>query len=141
MLPQVLATIHVTFDGESRSRAFGLYGAILSLGGALGPVLGGVLVQADLFGLGWRTIFLINLPIGLAVIVLGWKFIMESTAEKAERLDLLGILLSALAVVLIVFPLTEGPAYDWPAWSFMMLVGGVLVLGVFIAQQRHRQHD
>ncbi|MFE9283695.1 MFS transporter [Nocardiopsis alba] len=141
MLPQVLATIHVTFEGEHRSRAFGLYGAILSLGSALGPVLGGVLVQADLLGLGWRPIFLINLPVGLAVIVLGRRFITESIAERAERFDVAGMLLSALAVLLLVLPLTEGPVYDWPAWAFAMLVGAVLVLGVFIAQQRRRQHD
>lgn len=140
MLPQVLATVHVTFDGENRSRAFGLYGAILSLGSALGPVLGGVLVQADLFGLGWRTIFLINLPIGLAVVVLGRRFIIESTAEKAERLDIAGMVLSALAVVLIVFPLTEGPSHDWPLWSFVMLAASFLIAGIFIAQQRRRQH-
>ncbi|MEV6560282.1 MFS transporter [Nocardia sp. NPDC051756] len=139
MIPQVLATFHVTFDGANRSRAFGLFGAVLAMANVLGPVLGGVLTEADLFGLSWRPIFLINVPVGLAVILLGRTFITESTAAKADRLDLAGVLLSALAMVLIVFPLTEGQAHGWPLWSFAMFGGGLLVLGVFLRhQQRHR---
>ncbi|QBS44533.1 MFS transporter [Nocardia sp. CS682] len=141
MIPQVLATLHVTFDGETRSRAFGLYGAILAMGNVAGPVLGGVLTEADLFGLSWRPIFLINVPIGLAVIILGRKFIAESTEAAADRLDLLGVLLSAIAMVLIVFPLTEGHAHGWPLWCFAMLVGGLLVLGVFLRHQQRRKND
>ncbi|WP_194836780.1 MFS transporter [Nocardia sp. XZ_19_369] len=141
MIPQVLATMHVTFDGENRSRAFGLYGAVLSMGSVLGPVLGGLLTEADLFGLSWRPIFLINVPVGLAVIILGRKFIIESTAAKADRLDLTGMLLSAMAMVLIVFPLTEGHTHHWPLWCFAMLACGLLVLGVFLRQQQRRKDD
>ncbi|MGI5478789.1 MFS transporter [Streptomyces lavendofoliae] len=141
MIPQVLATLHVTFDGENRSRAFGLYGAVLSLASVLGPVLGGVLTQLDLFGLSWRPIFLINVPVGLAVIVLGRKFVPESTAPDADRLDLTGVLLSALAMALIVFPLTEGNTHHWPLWCFAMLAGGLLALGVLLRHQRRRQDD
>ncbi|MEV6047064.1 MFS transporter [Streptomyces xanthochromogenes] len=140
MIPQVLATLHVTFDGENRSRAFGLYGAVLSLANVLGPVLGGLLTEADLFGLSWRPIFLINVPVGLAVIVLGRKVIPESTAERADRLDLTGMLLSALAIVLVLFPLTEGHAHHWPLWCFAMLGAGLLALGVFLRHQRGKQN-
>ncbi|MFI0976317.1 MFS transporter [Streptomyces sp. NPDC021093] len=139
MIPQVLATLHVTFDGENRSRAFGLYGAVLSLANVLGPVLGGLLTEADLLGLSWRPIFLINVPVGLAVIVLGRRFIPESTVRKADRLDLPGMALSALAVVLIVFPLTEGHLHHWPLWCFAMLAAGLLVLGVFLRHQQRKQ--
>ncbi len=141
MIPQVLASLHVTFDGENRSRAFGLYGAVLSLGSVLGPVLGGVLTEADLFGLGWRPIFLINVPVGLAVIILGRKFILKSTAQKAGRLDLTGMLLSALAVVLVIFPLTEGHTHHWPLWCFAMLTTGLLVLSIFLRHQQRRKDD
>lgn len=141
MLPQVLATIHVTFDGESRSRAFGLYGATLSIGSVLGPVLAGVLLNLDLFGWGWRSIFLVNLPVGLAVLVLGRMFIPESTSETPERLDVTGMVLSAVAVVLIVFPLTTGTEQGWPAWCFLMLAAGVVAVVVFVLQQRRRQDD
>ncbi|MFI6866251.1 MFS transporter [Nocardia sp. NPDC050406] len=138
MMPQVLATLHVTFAGENRSRAFGLFGAVLAMGSVVGPVLGGVLTEADLFGLSWRPIFLINVPIGLAVIILGREFITESTAAKADRLDLVGVGLSATAMVLIVFPLTEGNAHDWALWCFAMLAGGLLVLGIFVRHQQRR---
>ncbi|MFG2339555.1 MFS transporter [Streptomyces yangpuensis] len=141
MIPQVLATLHVTFDGESRSRAFGLYGAVLSIANVLGPVMGGLLTEADLFGLSWRPIFLVNVPVGLAVLLLGRKFIPESTAHKADRLDLTGMTLSALTVVLIVFPLSEGHLHHWPLWCFALLGAGLLMLGVFLRQQQRKRDD
>lgn len=136
MVPQVLATIHVTFDGESRAKAFGMYGMIMSLGGVLGPVLGAVLTSADVAGLGWRTIFLINLPIGLATVLLGLRFIPESREQQARRLDPLGMVLSSAGLLLIAYPLTVGGEQHWPTWSFVMLIAGVVVLAVFVAQQR-----
>ncbi|MFE6163038.1 MFS transporter [Streptomyces sp. NPDC056486] len=141
MIPQVLATIHVTFDGQSRSKAFGLYGAVLSIANVLGPVMGGLLTEADLFGLSWRPIFLVNVPVGLAVLFLGRKFIPESTARKADRLDLTGMVLSALAIVLIVFPLSEGYLRHWPLWCFAMLAAGLLALGVFLRHQQRKQDN
>ncbi|MFG3284422.1 MFS transporter [Streptomyces sp. NPDC048111] len=141
MIPQVLATLHVTFDGENRSRAFGLYGAVLSLANVLGPVLGGLLTEADLGGLSWRPIFLVNVPVGLAVLLLGRRFVPESSVPKADRLDLTGTLLSASAIVLILFPLTEGRAHHWPLWCFVMLAAGLLALGVLLRQQQRRQHS
>ncbi|WP_370419078.1 MFS transporter [Streptomyces sp. QH1-20] len=136
MVPQVLATIHVTFDGESRAKAFGLYGMIMSLGGVLGPVLGAALTSADLFGLDWRPIFLINLPIGLATVLLGLRFLPESRDRQARRLDPLGMVLSSAGLLLIAYPLTVGGERHWPAWSLAMAAAGVLVLAVFVAQQR-----
>ncbi|MEG8178849.1 MFS transporter [Nocardia terpenica] len=141
MMPQVLATLHVTFTGENRSRAFGLFGAVLAMGSVVGPVLGGVLTEADLFGLSWRPIFLINVPVGLAVLLLGRTVITESTAAKADRLDLTGVGLSAIAMVLIVFPLTEGHTHGWPLWCVALLAGGLLILGVFLRHQQRRGGD
>jgi EmrB/QacA subfamily drug resistance transporter len=144
MIPQVLATLHVTFEGQSRSRAFGLYGAVLSLANVLGPVMGGLLTEADLFGLSWRPIFLVNVPVGLAVFLLGRKFIPESTAPKTDRPDrpdLTGMALSALATVLIVFPLSEGHLHHWPLWCFAMLAAGLLALGVFLRHQQRKQDN
>ncbi|MEU2561044.1 MFS transporter [Streptomyces longispororuber] len=139
MIPQVLATLHVTFEGQNRSKAFGLYGAVLSLANVVGPVLGGLLTEADLFGLSWRPIFLVNVPVGLAVLLLGRRFIPESTVRRADRLDVTGVLLSASAVVLIVFPLTEGHLRHWPLWCFALLAAGVLALGAFLRHQYGRQ--
>ncbi|MFD8477516.1 MFS transporter [Streptomyces globisporus] len=136
MVPQVLATLHVTFDEGSRTKAFGLYGTVMSLGTVLGPVLGGVLTQANLFGLGWRPVFLINLPIGLAAVALGLRYIPESLDPTTRRLDPLGMFLSALGLLLITLPLTLGGEHGWPAWTFTAMAAGLLVLAVFIAQQR-----
>lgn len=141
MLPQVLATIHVTFSGEARSKAFGRFGAILTIGAVLGPVLSGALLEPDLFGLGWRSIFLINLPICIAVLVLGRLFIEESTSESPERPDFLGMFLSALAVVLIVFPLTQGAQHGWPLWTFALLLAGIGTIAEFVIQQKGRQDN
>ncbi|GAA0455387.1 MFS transporter [Streptomyces sp. NPDC046215] len=141
MIPQILATLHVTFEGQNRSKVFGLYGAVMSLANVLGPVMGGLLTEADLFGLTWRPIFLVNVPVGLAVILLGRRFIPESTAKKADRLDLTGMLLSALAIVLIIFPLTEGHLHHWPLWCFALLAAGLLALGVFLRHQQRKQHN
>ncbi|MFJ4877019.1 MFS transporter [Streptomyces sp. NPDC088745] len=141
MIPQVLATLHVAFEGHRRSKAFGLYGAVLAIANVLGPVLGGVLTEADLFGLSWRPVFLVNVPVGLAVLLLGRAFVPESTLRGADRLDLAGMLLSGLAVVLILVPLTEGHARRWPLWCFAVLAAGVLVLGVFLRHQKRKQDD
>ncbi|MFE5488928.1 MFS transporter [Streptomyces virginiae] len=141
MIPQVLASLHVTFEGQSRSKAFGLYGAVLSIANVLGPVLGGLLTEADLFGLSWRPIFLINVPVGLAVIFLGRRYIPESTEKGANRPDLAGMALSALALVLIIFPLTEGHLHHWPLWVFALLAAGLLTLAVFLRHQKNKQDN
>ena len=141
MIPQILATLHVTFEGQNRSKVFGLYGAVMSLANVLGPVMGGLLTEADLFGLSWRPIFLVNVPVGLAVFLLGRRFIPESTVKTAARPDLTGMLLSALAVVLIVFPLSEGHLPHWLLWRFAMLATGLLVLGVFLRHQQRKQDN
>ncbi|GAA1541953.1 MFS transporter [Streptomyces albidochromogenes] len=138
MVPQVLATLHVTFDEGSRAKAFGLYGTVMSLGSVIGPVLGGVLTQADLFGLGWRPIFLINLPIGIAAVVLGRRYLPESHDRTAGRLDPLGMFLSALGLLLITLPLTMGGEHDWPVWTFATMAAGLLVLAVFLVQQKSK---
>ncbi|WP_212764867.1 MFS transporter [Streptomyces sp. I05A-00742] len=138
MIPQVLATLHVTFDEGSRAKAFSLYGTVMSLGSVAGPVLGGVLTCADVFGLGWRPIFLINVPIGLATVLLGLRYLPESRDLAARRLDLTGMILAALGLLLITYPLTVGGAHQWPAWSFLMMAGGLLTLAVFVVQQRAR---
>ncbi|MFD6875701.1 MULTISPECIES: MFS transporter [unclassified Streptomyces] len=136
MVPQVLATLHVTFDERSRAKAFGLYGSVMSLGSVTGPVLGGVLTQADLFGLGWRPIFLINLPIGIAAVIVGRRFLPESRDRAARRLDPWGMVLSALGLLLITLPLTVGGEHGWPAWTFSTMGAGLLVLALFVAQQK-----
>ncbi|MER7989857.1 MFS transporter [Streptomyces noursei] len=136
MVPQVLATVHVTFDGSARAKAFGLYGTVMSVGSVAGPVLGGVLTEADLFGLAWRPIFLINIPLGIAALLLGHGFLTESRNGQALRLDPLGMVLSALGLLLVAYPLSAGGAQHWPWWTRTAMAAGVAVLVGLAFQQR-----
>ncbi|MFE0107396.1 MFS transporter [Streptomyces sp. NPDC059009] len=138
MVPQVLATLHVAFSGSARAKAFGLYGTVMSVGSVAGPVLGGMLTQADLFGLTWRSIFLINVPLGIAAVLLGRRYISESRDRRALRLDPLGTVLSALGLLLIAYPLSAGGALGRPWWTFAAMTAGAAVLAGLVLQQRSR---
>ncbi|MFB6517390.1 MFS transporter [Streptomyces sp. NPDC056401] len=138
MVPQVLAIIHVTFPPHERGKVFGLFGAIIGLGAVSGPMLGALLTEWNIAGLEWRPIFLINLPVGIAGVILGRKFISESKAPKALRLDLVGVVLATLALVMLIFPLTHGRENDWPVWGFVCMIASPAVFGVFIAYEKHK---
>lgn len=138
MVPQVLAIIHVTFPPHERGKVFGLFGAIVGLGAVSGPMLGALLTQWNLFGLEWRPIFLINLPVGIAGVILGRKFITESKAPQALRLDLVGVVLATLALVMLIFPLTQGRENDWPLWGFVCMGLAPFVFAGFIAYEKYK---
>ncbi|RUS02374.1 MFS transporter [Pectobacterium polaris] len=138
LFPQVYASIRVNFDGDDSRRAFGLLGMTLGLAAIAGQVLGGWLVHANLFGLGWRSIFLINVPIGLLAIAAA-RFIPESRTPQRPSLDWLGVALVSVGLTLLLVPLIEGPGQGWPAWSLWMLATATLLLAIFYRQQERRQ--
>ncbi|MCA6969554.1 MFS transporter [Pectobacterium carotovorum] len=138
LFPQVYASIRVNFDGDDSRRAFGLLGMTLGLAAIAGQVLGGWLVHANLFGLGWRSIFLINVPIGLLAIASA-RFIPESRTPQRPSLDWAGVALVSVGLTLLLVPLIEGPEQGWPAWSLWMLATAALLLTVFHRQQERRQ--
>ncbi len=138
LFPQVYASIRVNFDGNDSRRAFGLLGMTLGLAAIAGQVLGGWLVHANLFGLGWRSIFLINVPIGLLAIASA-RFIPESRTPQRPSLDWAGVALVSVGLTLLLVPLIEGPGQGWPAWSLGMLATATLLLTVFHRQQERRQ--
>ncbi|GAA3230597.1 hypothetical protein GCM10020256_44440 [Streptomyces thermocoprophilus] len=119
MVPQVLSIVHATFPAEERGKVFGLFGAIVGLGAVSGPLLGALLTEWDLFGLAWRPIFLINLPVGIAGLLLGSRFITESRAPRALKLDLVGVALVTLGLLMLLYPLTRGRELGWPVWGGM----------------------
>ena len=136
MTPQTLAIIRVTFPRRELSTAFAIYGMVLGLSGILGQVLGGLLIRADLFGLSWRPIFLINLPIGIAATVAAAFLLREGRAPGARGLDLGGVALATPGLFLLVFPLVVGSDQGWPLWSWLCLVAALPTLALFVAFER-----
>jgi EmrB/QacA subfamily drug resistance transporter len=136
MFPQVLSIIQVSFPLEERTKAFGIFGMVMGTGSFSGNVLGGFLVEADLFGLGWRPIFLVNLPIGILALLCSLPLIQESRSSKAQRLDLGGVALASLGLFLLVFPLALGREAGWPPWTFACLGASVPALIGFVLYER-----
>ncbi|MFJ6569798.1 MFS transporter [Streptomyces sp. NPDC091292] len=136
MVPQVLSIVHATFPAHERGKVFGLFGAIVGLGAVSGPLLGALLTEWNLFGLEWRPIFLINLPVGIAGLILGRRFISESRAPRALKLDLVGVALVTLGLLMLLYPLTRGRELDWPVWGFVSMAGALPVFGALIAYER-----
>ena len=139
MVPQVLSIIHATFSGEERGKVFGMFGAIIGLAAVTGPLLGALLTQWDILGLQWRPIFLINLPAGIAGLVLGRRFIDESKAPQALRLDLIGVALATAGLLLLMYPLVQGRENGWPLWGYAMMAGGAAVLAGFVRYERAKK--
>ncbi|MFS2101059.1 MFS transporter [Variovorax sp. Varisp85] len=134
--PQVLAMIGLAYIGEGRARAFAAYGLTLGLGATLGQLVGGLLIHADPAGLGWRSCFLINVPIGLLALVLAPRVIPPLANNGNSRLDLAGMLLAAAGSVAVVLPLVEGREQGWPLWSWLCLAAALPLLAAFAFQQR-----
>jgi len=121
MVPQVLATIQAATSGQQRTRALARYGAAGGLAAVLGQVLGGVLVSANIDSLGWRPIFLVNVPIGLAGLLLARRYVPDTRHGAPAPIDGPGTVLLGLTVLTLLVPLTEGRSLHWPAWAIAML--------------------
>ncbi|MDG4858409.1 MFS transporter [Streptomyces sp. T-3] len=138
MIPQVLSLIQRNFVGEARVRALGAYSAVLATGAAAGQVAGGILVSADLFGTSWRPVFLVNVPIGIALLALGLRVLPKDRLDEPERargLDLPGLVLLGGAVSLLTVPLVLGQEQGWPVWSWLSLASSVLLFAAFVAYE------
>ncbi|MFJ7273274.1 MFS transporter [Kitasatospora sp. NPDC098663] len=136
MVPQVLSIIHATFPAEERGKVFGMFGAVVGLGAVSGPLIGALLTEWDLFGLAWRPIFLINLPVGIAGLLLGRRFIDESKAERALKLDLVGVALASVGLLMLIYPLTHGREAGWPLWGYLSMAGSLVVFALFVAYEK-----
>ncbi|MER5884117.1 MFS transporter [Streptomyces sp. NPDC001941] len=139
LYPQVLALIQIHYPPEERSKVMRVYGFALGAAMAVGQLLGGVLISVDLFGLSWRWVFLVNLPVGLVALLLAPRLIPQSPPGAGLRLDRAGVLLCASGLVLLVLPLTVGRSTGWPAWALAMLAVSVVVLAVFWWWERREE--
>ncbi|WP_245677955.1 MFS transporter [Nocardia acidivorans] len=138
MVPQILAIIRVTFPKHERAKAIAIYSGVGGSASAVGLSLGGLLVQWNLFDLGWRPIFLVNIPVGIAALIAASIVMRDSRSAHAPKLDIVGMVLAVSAVVLLAYPLTEGRQKDWPAWTFIMLGAAAVTFAAFVVYERRR---
>ncbi|WP_322052702.1 MFS transporter [Paraburkholderia bannensis] len=132
LAPQVLATIRSVYAPHEQVRVMGLYGFVFGVAAVIGQLGGGALISLHPFGLGWRAIFLVNLPIGLLALLGSWRFIPESRPPRGARIDLPGTVLLSLFLLMLVYPLTRGREDGWPAWMLLYLAASVPVLGLLL---------
>ena len=139
LMPQVLAILRVSWvDKQKRAAAFAWLGIVIGSGSVLGQILGGLIVDANLFGLLWRPIFLINIPVGVVATSLAPLFLPESRSVDRPRLDIGGSLLAAIGSGLMLYPLIVGRDAGWPVWELALLLTGLLVLVLFVVDQRSK---
>jgi EmrB/QacA subfamily drug resistance transporter len=132
-VPAVTAYIQLLFTGRTRGKAFAIMGAVIGVSSALGPLIGGLLIQAFGNTNGWRLVFVVNLPIGLVALVAA-LFLLPAGSESRGRsvgVDFLGLLLLSGGLVAILVPLIEGQDQGWPVWTYLSLVGGVTLIALF----------
>jgi EmrB/QacA subfamily drug resistance transporter len=136
LMPQALAILGVLYEGARRVQAFSIYGMALGLAAVSGQLIGGALIQANPAGLGWRTVFLINIPIGAIGLILASRVVPESRAAGSAGLDLVGAALVTVGLTAIVLPLIEGRTHGWALWTWVSLASAPLLLYAFARHQR-----
>jgi EmrB/QacA subfamily drug resistance transporter len=141
MIPQGLAMVRASFRPEDLQKAFIPFGPVMGLSAVLGPILAGFLIDADLFGSSWRSIFWINVPVGVVASYLAWRYLPRNLHRDPDaRLDLVGASLLTIASVLLIYPLVQGREQGWPAWMFLMLTASVAFFGAFVVSERRSSH-
>jgi EmrB/QacA subfamily drug resistance transporter len=136
LLPQGFGLLKAVFPPKELGQAFGVFGPVFGLAGILGPVIGGALIEADLFGLGWRAVFLVNVPIGLAAAVIAWKVLPKTPGDRSIKIDLVGAVLVIASSALLIYPLIQGQEENWPTWTFVFIALSILGFVGFSFQQR-----
>lgn len=141
LIPQGLGVIKEVFPPDEVGKAFGMFGPIMGLSAVGGPILAGWLVDANLLGLGWRSIFAINVPIGLAALGFAQKFLPTNKIQHGLRLDLTGTLLAGAGMFALIYPLVQGREDGWPTWCFMLIGLAVVLFAVFVRVEMVRDRQ
>ncbi len=136
MIPQGFGLIRELFGDEGQQKAFAVFGPVMGLSAVAGPVIGGALVDLDVVNMGWRSIFLVNVPLGLAAIALGLRHLPRvAPASPGERIDLPSAGMASVGGFALVYPIVQGRELGWPVWAFGLLVAGLAMLGLFGRRQ------
>ena len=139
MVPQGFGLIRELFGDQGQQKALAVFGPVMGLAAVAGPLVGGGLVNLDVLDVGWRAIFLVNLPLGVAAIIAGRRFLPRTAPSAPEaRVDAPSVALAMAGSVALVYPLIQGRQDGWPAWSFALLAGGIVLLSTFAALQARR---
>jgi len=136
VLPHVIGFIRDVFPPQEIGKAFAIFGPVFGLGGILGPIIGGFIIDGNIASTGWRAVFLVNIPIGIINIGLAWKYLPKRASDHSIKIDIVGALLIIAASGLLLLPLIQGQEAGWPLWTFVSL--GVSLIGfvIFTMQQR-----
>ncbi len=133
---QVLSGIQLHFTGTARRRALGWYSAVLAGSAVIGQVVGGLLISADLFGTSWRPVFLVNVPLGVALLVMAARALPADEPHGAASVDLPGVAALSGALLLVVVPLVLAPGSGWPTWTWLALAAAVVCCTIFVLIER-----
>ena len=129
------------FAEDEMPKVFGLFGPMMGLSVLAAPILAGALIEANLWGIGWRLVFLINVPVGIAAIAGAIRVLPRTVAHPGIRLDTGGMVLIGVALTAIIYPLIQGRADGWPAWTFVSLAAGALLVAAFVLWEGRRSGD
>jgi EmrB/QacA subfamily drug resistance transporter len=141
MTPQVLSIVQVIFPAKERGLAFSFFGLTAGLASVAGPIAGGLLISADLWGLDWRPIFLVNIPLGILTVAVALRLVPKITPHPGLTNDFVGIGIFGLAILAVVFPLVEGRVYGWPLWAFGLIALGLAGMVVFYLWEKRRDRE
>src|SRR5271156_5882392 len=141
MIPQGFGMLKESFADDEMTKVVGAFGPMMGLSVLVAPILAGALVEANLWGIGWRLVFLINVPIGIAAFAGAVRVLPRTVAHPGIRLDTRGMVLIGAALTAIIYPLIQGRAAGWPAWMFVMLGVGVALLGAYVMWEHHYHGD
>lgn len=131
MYPQALSLIQTRFDAQARTKALSFFGATLGLALIMGQLAGGLIIQANILGLSWRPIFLVNLPLGLLTIAMAYRYIENSKAKLRQKLDPIGVILLTVVLLSLVFCITMGRELRWPTWMWLLFLIATLSASIF----------
>jgi len=136
VLPHVIGFIRDVFPPSELGKAFAIFGPVFGLGGILGPIIGGFIIDGNIASTGWRAVFLVNIPIGVVNLYLAWKFLPRRASNLTITIDMLGTALIIASSGLLLLPLIQGQEAGWPAWCFISLTASCVGFGIFTIQQR-----